>query len=71
MDPLSIIAGSIAVVGATTQTIKLLKRLTAHEKAPLLVRALKKELSDLQASALNILDLITGQTQVVGTHEFS
>ena len=69
MDPLSITASAIAIVGATTPTIKLLKRLTANKNAPLLVIAVEKELSDLRASALTIQDLIKGQTQEVGNHD--
>ena len=58
MDPLSITAGIVAVVGASTHTVKLLKKLTSNKVISLLARALEEELSDLRLAALTIQDLI-------------
>ena len=61
MDPLSIAASTIAVVGASTQTLKLFKTIISYKHTFQLVATLDTELSDLRENALTIQSLIMGQ----------
>ena len=56
MDPFSLSASIIAVVGVGAQIIKLLRKLALHKELPPLALALKDELSDLR------LKVSAGQT---------
>jgi hypothetical protein len=63
MDPLSLAASILAVVGAGAQTIKLLKKVASYQNPPLVALALNNELSDLRLSVLAIEELLTGQSK--------
>lgn len=57
MDPLSLVASIIAIVGAGAQTTKLLRRIATAKKAPLLAVALNGEVSNLRLNILAVQEL--------------
>ena len=63
MDPLSISVAVLAIVGASSKTAKLLRKLTTHGVASTSVKALEKELSNLRVSTLIIQDLIKSHVE--------
>ena len=58
MDPLSLTASIITVVGVGAQTAKLLRKLSAAKNARPLAMALHNEVADLQLNVLNIQELL-------------
>lgn len=54
MDPLSLIASIITIVGVGAQTAKLLRKLSTAKNSRPLAKALHNEVSDLQLNVLNI-----------------
>ncbi|KAL9119072.1 MAG: hypothetical protein Q9187_004373 [Circinaria calcarea] len=68
MDPLSVTASIIAVVGAGTTTVKLLKKLVSLKNAPAIALALDSELSDLRLNVLAIQDLFMRQAEKLTSH---
>ena len=59
MDPLSLTASIIAIVGVSAQSVKVLRRLISLGDAPLLASALNNELSDLRLNVLAVQELFT------------
>ena len=58
MDPLSLTASIIAVIGVGTRTAKMLSKLSTSKNARPLAMALHNEVSDLQLNVLNVQELL-------------
>lgn len=67
MDPLSLIASILTIVGVGAQTIKLLQKVASLKTAPLLALALNNELSDLRLNVLAIENLFSKQSKVLAS----
>ena len=63
MDPFTLTASILTVVGAGAQTIKLLEKAASLRNTPPLALALKDELSDLRLSVLAIEELFSEQSK--------
>lgn len=63
MDPLSLTASVLAVVGVGAQTIKLLKKVVSYRNCPRVALALNNELSDLRISVVAIEILLSGRSK--------
>ena len=63
MDPLSLTASILTVVGAGAQTIKLLRKVASCRNTPPVALALDNELSDLRLSVLAIEELLLGRSK--------
>lgn len=62
MDPLSLTASILAVIGVGAQTAKLLRKVASLKISPLLALALDNELSDLRLQVLAIQNLFSRQS---------
>ena len=70
MDPLSLTASIIAVAGASSKTVKLVRKLASLKHAPQLALDLDDELTDLRLDVLAVQDFFTRQKEEDIQHPF-
>lgn len=65
MDPLSLTASILAVVGVGAETVRLLRTLASLKTSPLLALSLNNELNDLRLQVLAIQNLYSRQSFIL------